>query len=417
MRRRDKMSSNILAVLNQLASFKQLDKEMLTEIIKESLYSTISKKLLPENELKIHLDFTTNDIYATFKKKVVLFDSELGEISLNEAKKQYGKGIEIDDTVDVKMHFHEFGPKIIKNAKKAIQERIKSEDANKTSLHFENQKNTIVTGKVKAEGFGGIRVDIGYTTALLPPEEQIEEEYYKQGDIIKAYVTNIRRKESGVTIILSRTNPEFVKKLFENEIPEIFNGDIIIKKIVREPGIRTKVEVYTEKDHIDAAGSCLGTKGLRIDSIRKELHGEQIDIVVSNPNSDEYVANAIGKDLVERVIISERGKFARVIVKEKNKNLAIGKKGKNVRLAAKLTNYNIDIFTKEEFNSKLAEERRITNHVSELDGVTPNTAQILKSHGYTSVQDIYLATVDELCNLGNIGAKTAEKLKESAEAF
>lgn len=411
------MSSNILAVLNQLASFKQLDKDMLTDIIKESLYSTIAKKLEPENELKIHLDFAAGDIYATFKRIVVLIDAELGEISLDEAKRQYGKGIELGDSVDVKMQFHELGPKIIKNAKKAIQERIKSEDANKTSLHFESQKNTIVTGKVKSESFGGIRVDIGYTTALLPPEEQIEEEYYKQGDIIKAYVTNIRRKDSGVTIILSRTDPEFVKKLFENEIPEVFNGDIIIKKIVREPGIRTKVEVYTEKENIDPAGSCLGTKGLRIDSIRKELHGEQIDIVVSNDNDDEYISNAIGRDLVERVIVSERGKFARVIVKEKNKNLAIGKKGKNVRLAAKLTNYNIDIFTKDEYNSKLAEERRITNHVSELEGVTPNLAQILKSHGYTSVQDIYLATVDELCNLGSIGTKTAEKLKESAEAF
>lgn len=411
------MSSNILAVLNQLASFKQLDKDMLTDIIKESLYSTIAKKLLPENELKIHLDFAAGDVYATFKKIVVLMDSELGEISLEDATRQYGKGIEIGDSVDVKMQFHEFGPKMIKNAKKAIQERIRSEDANKTSLHFESQKNTIVTGKVKSESFGGIRVDIGYTTALLPPEEQIEEEYYKQGDIIKAYVTNIRRKDSGVTIILSRTDPEFVKKLFENEIPEVFSGDIVIKKIVREPGIRTKVEVYTEKENIDPAGSCLGTKGLRIDAIRKELHGEQIDIVVSNVNDDEYIANAIGKDLVERVIVSERGKFARVIVKEKNKNLAIGKKGKNVRLAAKLTNYNIDIFTKDEYNSKLAEERRITNHVSELEGVTPTTAQIFKSHGYTSVQDIYLATVDELCNLEGIGIKTAEKLKESAEAF
>ncbi len=411
------MSSNLLAVLNQLANFKQLDKEMLTEIIRESLYNSISKKLAPENELEIKLDFKSNEIYAHFKKVVVLADTQLGDISLAEAKKQYGRDIELGDKVDVTMQLHEFGPKVIKNAKKAIQERIKREDNNKTSLHFENQKHTIVTGKVKTIGFSGIKVDIGYTTALLPPEEQIEEEYYKVGDIVKAYVTNIRRKENSVTILLSRTNPEFVKKLFENEIPEVIRGEIVIKKIVREPGIRTKVEVCSENEHIDAAGSCLGVKGVRIDSIRKELHGEQIDIVVSNEDIDEYIANAIGKDLVERVIVSDRGKFARVIVKEKNKNLAIGKKGKNVRLAAKLTNFKIDIYTKEEFDFKLAEERRITNHVSELDGVTPNIAQILKNHGYTSVQDIFLATTEELCNLEGIGSKTAEKLKESAEAF
>jgi excinuclease UvrABC nuclease subunit len=161
----------------------------------------------------------------------------------------------------------------------------------------------------------------------------------------------------------------------------------------------------------------------------KHIELEEVEVKIKNLKqpysivqlSDIHIGGLIDKafikDLVERVIVSERGKFARVIVKEKNKNLAIGKKGKNVRLAAKLTNYNIDIFTKEEYNSKLAEERRITNHVTELDGVTPTTSQILKSHGYTSVQDIYLATIEELCNLGNIGTKTAEKLKESAEAF
>lgn len=411
------MSSNLLAVLNQLANFKQLDKEMLTEIIRDSLYTSISKKLAPENELEVNIDFQENDIFATFKRIVVLDETELGEISLGEARMAYGKDVELDDKIPVKMQMHEFGPKIIKNAKKSIQERIKKEDANKTSLHFENQKNTIVSGKVKSVGFSGIRIDIGYTTALLPAEEQIEDEYYKQGDIVKAYVTNIRRRDSSVTILLSRTNPEFVKKLFENEIPEIFKGEISINKIVREPGIRTKVEVSTEKDNIDPAGSCLGVKGVRIDAIRKELHGEQIDIVVSNSDIDQYIANAVGADLVERVITTERGKFARVIVREKNKNLAIGKRGKNVRLAAKLTNYKIDIYTKEEFDSKISEERRVTNHVSELDGVSSSIAQILKTYGYTSVQDIFLASVEELCNLEGIGSKTAEKLKESSEAF
>lgn len=411
------MANNILAVLNQLASFKQLDQDVLTNIIKESLYSTISKKLEPENELEIIIDFNTNDVYAQFKRKVVLYESDLGELNITDARQQYGNAIELGDFIDIKMHLNEFGPKLIKNARKAIQERIKSVDADKTTLHFESQKNTIVSGKVKSENFSGIKVDIGYTTALLPKEEQIEEEYYKPGDMIKAYVTNIRRKNNGVMIILSRTNPEFVKKLFENEIPEIYSGDVTIKKIVREPGIKTKVEIFTDKPSVDPAGSCLGPKGIRLEAIRKELHGEQIDLVVSDSNINEYITNAIGKEIVERVIVTERGKFARVIVKEKNKNLAIGKKGKNVRLAAKLTNYNIDIYTKEEFDSKLSQERRVTNHVNELDGVTDNIAKILKSHGYTSVEDIYQSSIEELCNLEGITEKTATKLKDSAKAF
>ena len=410
------MSANLMGSLAELASLKQLDKDKLGEIIKESLYQAISKKMILENELEILADFDTNTIVAKFNKIVVERDMSLGEISLFEAQ-THDDTLELGDTIPVKMTISEFEPKVIRNARKAILERIKLLEEDRIMFDYENQKNQIISGKVTKDDYNGYVVDIGYADALLPKEEQIEDEYFKVGDIIKAYVVNIRKRKNDVIVILSRTRPEFVKRIFETEIPEINSKDIDIKKIVREPGMRTKVSVLSNDKSIDATAACLGEKGIRIESIRNELNGELVDIVLWDESPEQLIANAIGPDLVEKVYLAERGRFARIIVSESNKNLAIGKKGKNVKLAAKLTDFKLDIYTEEEFEDKISEERRITSHVSDLDGVTSKVAEILKEHGYTSVQDIFEASIDELCNLEGLGKKTATKIKESSKYF
>ncbi|NQV18439.1 MAG: transcription termination factor NusA [Armatimonadetes bacterium] len=410
------MSANLMSSLAELANLKQLDKDKLTEIIKEGLYQAVSKKLLLENELEIIADFDTNKILAKFKKIVVERDVSLGEISLEDAG-YYEDVVEIGDTIPVEMAIYEFEPKVIRNARKAILEKIKLLEEDRIMYDYENQKNQIVSGKVRKVDYNGYVLDIGYADALLPVEEQIEEEFYKVGDMVRAYVVNIRKRKNDVIVILSRTRAEFVKRIFETEIPEINSNEIEIKKIVREPGMRTKVAVKSNEPKIDALASCLGPKGMRIEQIRKELNGELIDIILWDNSPEQFIANAIGQDLVEKVYLAQRGKFARIIVAEKSKNLAIGKKGKNVKLAAKLTEYKLDIFTEEEFEDKISEERRITSHVSDLDGVTPKIAEILKVHGYTSVQDIHVAGIDELCHLEGLGKKTVTKIKESANYF
>ncbi len=404
------MSANLMGSLAELASLKQISKEKITEIIKESLYQAISKKLEPENELEIIADFETNKIIAKFKRIIVEQDTGLGEIALSEAERFMSEP-KLGDSYLVKMSISEFEPKIIKNARKAILERIKLLEESRTRTHYESQKNQIVSGKIRKVDYNGYVVDIGYSSALLPLDEQVEDEYYKVGDIVRAYVVNIRKRRNDVIVILSRTRPEFVKRIFELEIPEISNSDVEIKKIVREPGLRTKVAVLSNKKEIDAIAACLGPKGIRIEQIRKELNGEQVDIVAWDDSPEQLIANAIGPELIEKVYLAERGNFARIIVAEKNKNLAIGKKGKNVKLASKLTDYKLDIFTEDEFEDKISEERRITSHVRDLDGVTPKVADVLKSYGYTSVEDIYQASLKELCNLEGLGKKKKKKKK------
>ncbi len=410
------MSANLMSSLSELAALKQLDKDKLTEIIRDGLYQAISKKLLNENELEIEADFDTNWVVAKFKRIVVERDMSLGEISLEEAQ-QLDEKLELGDKIPVEISISEFEPKVIRNARKAILERIRMLEEDRIMFDYENQKHQLISGKIRKDDYNGYLVDIGYADALLPKDEQIEDEFYKVGDMIRAYVVNIRKRKNDVIVILSRTRPEFVKKIFESEIPEINSSDIEIKKIVREPGIRTKVSVHSKDENIDATAACLGPHGVRIESIRNELNGELIDIVLWDDSSEQLIANAIGPDLVEKVYLAERGKFARIIVNEENKNLAIGKKGKNVKLAAKLTDFKLDIYTEEEFEEKISEERRITSHVSDLDGVTSKVAEVLKTHGYTSVQDIYEASIDELCHLEGLGKKTAAKIKESSKYF
>lgn len=410
------MNSNIMGSLAELANLKQLDKEKLTSIIKEGLYQAISKKMILDNELEITTDYNTNKIIARFKRIVVERDTSLGEISYEDAK-MIDEDLQLGDTISVEMNISEFEPKVIRNARKAILERIKLLEEDRIISDYENQKNQLVSGKIRKDDFNGYLVNIGYADALLSKEEQVEDEYYKVGDVIRCYVVDIRKRKKDVIVILSRTRPEFVKKIFESEIPEITSGEIEIKRIVREPGMRTKVSVHSNNTEVDATAACLGPHGVRIEAIRKELNGELVDIVVWDSAPEQLIANAIGTDLVEKVYLADRGKFARIIVNKDNKNLAIGKKGKNVKLAAKLTDFKLDIYTEEEFEDKISEERRITSHVSDLDGVSSKVAEVLKTHGYTSVQDIYEASIKELCNLEGLGKKTAEKIKESSKYF
>lgn len=411
------MSSNILDAVGKLAAIKQLDKEIIQDMIIEAIHSTLSKRLEPENDLQVYVEEKTGTIKAHFLCRVVETETKLGEMSLEEARDLYGQEVQLEEFWPRSMAMNEFEPKLIKTAQKAIQDKIRLLEVEKIQNDFNKQKDTIVSGKIKTiDDLGGFRIDISYTEALLPSEEQVETEAYRVGDNIRAYVTNIRSHQSGITIILSRTNPEFVKKLFETEIPEVYDGRIKILKIVREPGIRTKLEIMSEDPKLDPVAACIGPKGQRIESIRKELRGEQIDIVVHDEDPGKMVERALGIEKAQKVVI-ERNRAASVIVDAQDKVVAIGKGGKNVKLAAKLTGMKIDIFTAEEFEEKLAKERRTVSHVSDLDGVSPRIAEVLRSAGYTSVQDIYSASIEELCNLEGVGEKTAEKLKESAKYF
>ena len=396
---------------------KQLDQDKIEKVIKESLMIVLNRKLRIDSELEIILDYNKNYLAARFLKEVVIKDETIGQMSLQEAKQEHDIHAKVGDMIKVEVLIQTLEPKLIKNARIEIAHKIKRLEEDRKMFDFEKQKYQIVYGKVKKSDTNGYLIDIGFAEGLLPVEEQIENEFYKVGDFVRCFVLNIKKRGQELIVILSRAHPEFVKKLIELEVPEILNGDIEIKKIIRDPGVRTKVAVQALKPDIDAVGSCLGPKAIRLEHIKKELHGEIVDIIDWCDDPETLIMSSIGRDIVERVYFSQKGKYARVIVSDDNKNYAIGKNGKNVRLAAKLTDFKLDIYTKDEYEDKVSEERRITSHVNELDGVTQKISDILKEHGYTSVQDIYLATVNEMKNIEGIGEKIIVKLKEAAKHF
>ena len=410
------MSVNILSIIKDLAYLKQLDQAKIELIITESLHQVLNKKLRQENNLRIILDYDNNYIAVRLQKEITETDDTLGSITLQEAY-NYVATPQIGQMIEVEIPINKLEPKIIKIAREEIAQKIKRLEEERKMFDYEKQKYSIVYGKIKKSDSNGFTVDIGFAQGLLPIEEQIEDEYYKVGDHIKTFVLNIRKRGSELVVILSRSHPEFVKKLFELEIPEVMSGEIEIKRIVREPGIRTKIAVRATKPSIDAVGSCLGPKGIRIEGIKRELNGEVIDVLEWSDSSDVLITNAIGPDLIQKVFVTEKGRFARIIVSEENKNLAIGKMGKNVRLAGKLVDYKLDIYTNDEYEAKIAEERRITSHVNELDGVTPKIADLLREHGYTSVEDIFSASINELLNIDGIGKTIAKKIKDASAHF
>ncbi len=405
---------SMISIINELANLKQLNREDLLLVLKESLYAAIAKRLKRPASLEIVVDQAKNEVFAKVAKEVVENDLYFDEISLEDARLT-DSAIGVGDVLDCRVMVSEFEPKTIKIAKKLIQDRIKELENDRVMFDFNKQKHQVVTGKIREMKFNDYIVDIGYTDAVLPADEQISGEYYRVGNIVQAYIVDVRKIRNRVRIVLSRTHPEYIKKLLENEVPEVASGEVQVKKIVRDPGVETKIALYSENPNIDAVSSCYGPKGLRIKEICKNLGDESIDLVYWSENLEQFIANAVGIDFVDKVYLAEHGKFARVITNQKNK--AIGKGGINVKLAAKLTGYKIDIFLQEEFEAQLERERRVMSHIDDLDGITPKSAQILKSNGYTSVEDIHRASVDELSHLAGIGLKMIEKLKRSAEHF
>ncbi len=405
---------SMISIINELANLKQLDRDDLLVVLKESLYAAIAKRLKRPASLEIVVDQSKNEVYAKVAKEVVESDLYFDEISLEDARLS-DPSVNIGDEVDCQVMVSEFEPKTIKIAKKLIQDRIKELENDRVMFDFNKQKHQVVTGKIRETKFNDFIVDIGYTDAVLPADEQISGEYYRVGNIVQAYIVDVRKIRNRVMIVLSRTHPEYIKKLLENEVPEVASGEVQVKKIVRDPGVETKIALFSENPNIDSVSSCYGPKGLRIKEICKNLADESIDLVYWSDNLEQFIANAVGIDFVEKVYLAEHGKFARVITNQKNK--AIGKGGINVKLAAKLTGYKIDIFTQEEFEQQLEKERRVMSHIDDLDGITQKALDVLKSNGYTSVEDIFRASVEELSNLPGIGQKMIEKLKRSAEHF
>jgi len=295
-------------------------------------------------------------------------------------------------------------------------QRVREAEREQIYGDFQDRIGDIITGDVQQIERGGIVVNLGRTEGLLPAREQIRRERYRQGDRIRAYLLSVERTTKGPQIILSRTHPNFLKKLFKMEVPEIYDGVVEIMTIAREAGGRSKVAVVSHDERVDPVGACVGVKGSRIQTIVRELAGEKIDIVPWNLDPSVLVSRALNPAKVSKAIVNESDHAVKVVVPDDQLSLAIGKGGQNARLAAKLTGWKIDIVGETEHSRELDINLAQRVQVGELPGVGPKLATSLSEAGYRHVQDLDGVDTEEILRVPGVGSKTAERISIAVAA-
>ena len=350
-------TKELIMAIEELEKERGINKEYLLESLEAALVTAYKRNFDSAENVKVTMDGETGNIRVFSLKQVVEnVEDDMTEISLEDAKKE-DKNVNLGDTVELEIIPREFGRIAAQTAKQVIVQKIREAERNMVFTEYNDRKGEIVSGIIqKAEG-GTVILDLGKLEGIMLVKDQIPTENYKVNDKIRAYVLSVEKGIKGAPqVLVSRSHPDFVRKLFEFEIPEIYEGLIEIKSVSRDAGSRSKVAVYSTNENIDPVGSCVGQKGIRIQNIINELKGEKIDVIEWNEDPAIFISAALLPAQVMAVDIKEEEKFAQVIVPDEQLSLAIGKSGQNARLAAKLTNWKIDIKSESQFRELLAKQ-------------------------------------------------------------
>ncbi len=345
MKQTKKNRDEIISALREISKLKGIDEELLFTALEDALTAAYRKNLpdTATQEIKSIVNRESGEIKILNMKKVVdEVQDEGSEIELADAKK-IRPGIEVGDLLEENVTPDNFMRVAAQNAKQIVTQRIKEAERSIIYEEFSEKEFDLISGIVQRMDKGNVYVNLGKIEAVLGPNEQIPGEKYEFNQRIQLYIVEVKENTKGPLITVSRTHPGLVKRLFEREVPEIFDGTVEIKSISREPGSRTKIAVYSKDPNVDATGSCVGNRGARVQNVVTELHNEKIDIIEWNKEPALYIANSLSPAKVESVTLNVDENTARVIVDDSQLSLAIGKEGQNVRLAARLTGWKIDI--------------------------------------------------------------------------
>jgi N utilization substance protein A len=414
------MISDLSRIIDQVGKDKGIDKKILVEALEQALLAAARKRYGPKQEIEAKYNEDAGEVELfQFKTVVKSVKNPPAEISLEEARELDGD-VEVGDSLGTKIDIAEFGRIAAQTAKQVIIQRVKDAERENIFEDFKDRKGEVISGTVQRFERGAIIVNLGRAEAVIPQQELVPRETYKPGDRIRAYVLDVRKTPKGPQIILSRSNPDFVVKLFELEVPEVSEGIVKIVNAAREPGSRAKIAVYSQDSDVDPVGACVGMKGSRVQAVVQELRGEKIDIIPWSDDSASFVCNALAPAEISKVVINEENKSMEVIVEDDQLSLAIGRRGQNVRLAAKLTEWKIDIRSESKTGQAAPNLDEIAargmEKVDQIVGVGEKTAQLLNSAGYLTVADVSQSTAEQLSEIEGIGPKKAEKLIEAAKA-
>ena len=400
-------------IINQVGRDKGIEKDILIEALESAVLSA-AKKHYGHNlnlEATYNLEMGEIEIHE-FRTVVEKVEDSSTQMSMEEARQGYDPDCEIGDELGRKLDSEVLGRIAAQTAKQVIIQKLRDAERDVTYQEYRDRKGEIVNGIVQRFERGNLIVNLGKTDAILPAREQISRERYRQGDRVRAMILDIDPAGRGPQVTLTRSHPEFMKKLFEIEVPEISETIVEIKAVAREPGERAKIAVYSNDTNVDPVGACVGIKGSRVQAVVSELRGERIDIVTWTPDAPSFVARALSPAEVVRVVVDEDEHAMEVVVSDEQLSLAIGRQGQNVKLASKLTGWRIDVRSE-----SVAEEesKRARSALESIPGIGIGESELLYQVGYRTLDEVAVATIEDLSNIEGIDAERLDSIIDGAK--
>ncbi len=408
----------LLQVADAVARDKGIDRDEVLEAMEQAIQKAGRSKYGYEHDIRAHIDRKTGEIQlARFMEVVEVVENEATQIPLARAlKKSPGLGVGqflIDPLPPI-----DFGRIAAQTAKQVIVQKVRDAERQRQFNEYKDRVGEVSNGLVKRVEFGNVIVDLGRAEALLRRDELIPRETFRTGDRVRAYIFDVRQEPRGPQIFLSRTNPQFMAKLFAQEVPEIYDGIIEIKAVARDPGSRAKIAVISHDSSIDPVGACVGMRGSRVQAVVAELQGEKIDIIPWSGEYATFVVNALAPAEVTKVVLDDEKHSMEVVVPDDQLSLAIGRRGQNVRLASQLTGWSIDIMTEAEESERRNEEfhSRSKMFIDALD-VDDVIAHLLVTEGFSSVEEVAFVPVDDLSGIEGFDEDVGAELQNRAKGF
>jgi len=408
----------LLQVADAVAREKGIERDTVLDAMEQAIQHAGKRKYGQEHDIRAEIDRKTGAVRLMRVIHVVdEVEDPATEISVEDARARKPDAAVGDELIEPLPPI-EFGRIAAQTAKQVIVQKVREAERERQYEEYKDRAGEIVNGLVKRVEYGNVMVDLGRAEALLRRDELLPRESFHQGDRVRAYIYDVRREPRGPQIFLSRTHPQFMAKLFAQEVPEIYDRIIEIKAVARDPGSRAKIAVISHDSSIDPVGACVGMRGSRVQAVVAELQGEKIDIIQWSPDPATFVVNALAPAEVTKVVLDEEAKRIEVVVPDDQLSLAIGRRGQNVRLASQLTGWDIDILTEAEESDRRSEEFRSRSQafIEALD-VDDVIAHLLVAEGFSSVEEVAFVPRDELARIEGFDEEVAEELRERARQF
>jgi len=417
------MSSSIAQNIEALCQEQGIERDLVIEAMKEAVRAAAKKQFRSGEDIQVDWNAETGIELSASKVVVDEVENPATELSIVEARELAGDEVELGDALLLPLPMEELGRIAAQTAKQILFQKVRDAVRSNVYEQYIDKIGDLVNGYVKRFERGNIIVDLGNLEAILPRSQQSRGEQWNQGERIRVVINNVSKESKGPQVEVSRTSPELRLRLFEMEVPEIYDGTVVIKSAVREPGERAKIAVMSNERDVDPVGACVGMKGSRVQAIIRELRGEKIDIIDWSDEPSVFAANALSPAKVNKVNITDiENRQMEVIVNEDQLSLAIGKRGQNVRLATKLVGWNIDIRSEEEIKREVSEQMGAliasgeAVPISVIEGVTAQQAEALAEHGISDIDALAQTTVDDLVEFLDLSLDEAEQILTAAQA-